>query len=118
MLKEGFGVVCKKREGERRNGMKGQTKGGGRDGEGWEREWQWEEGSVCGAVLCCAARGGSEVWLFGGMGGEGRGAGQGERVGVGAVVAVVAVMVGRGGWWSPWSSLEAKEKEMAGLARA
>jgi hypothetical protein len=44
---------------------------------------------------CCAALvllGGSEVWLFGGMG-EGRGAGQGAS----GVVVVVAVVVGRGG---------------------
>jgi hypothetical protein len=54
----------------------------------------------CCVVRCCAGAvlrwcfsGGSEVWLFGGMGGEGRGAG----LGVVAIVAVVAVMVGR--WW-------------------
>jgi hypothetical protein len=56
-------------------------------------------GRKCSAVRCCAGAvlrwccsGGSEVWLFGGMG-EGRGAGQGAS----GVVAVVAVVVGRGG---------------------
>jgi hypothetical protein len=59
-------------------------------GEGWEREWQWEEGSVCGALCCAVLLGGaSEVWLFGGMGGGGEGCRSRERVGVVAVVVVV-----------------------------
>jgi hypothetical protein len=95
-------------------------------------------GSGCGAVRCCAALvllGGSEVWLFGGMG-EGRGAGQGAS----GVVAVVTVVVGRGGLAVGGRRPEAtrvgaaarrdegrrratgfvfeKKKEMAGLARA
>ncbi|PMD58864.1 uncharacterized protein K444DRAFT_417325 [Hyaloscypha bicolor E] len=92
-VEEGFGVVCKKREGgtkEWNEGADERRRDGGGMGAGVA-----VGGSGCGAVRCCAALvllGGSEVWLFGGMG-EGRGAGQGAS----GVVAVVAVVVGRGG---------------------
>jgi hypothetical protein len=86
-------LCAKKERGNEGMGMKGQTKGGGM-GAGVA-----VGGSVCG---CCAALvllGGSEVWLFSGMGG-GEGCRSRERVVWVAVEAVVAVMVGRDGWSS------------------